>query len=67
VTVIVPMDNKRPSYTVIFKLQVVQYAEKHGKRPAGHKSNANEQCVKEQNTQEDRMYYTYTLFFFTNK
>jgi hypothetical protein len=40
------MGNKRLSYTSSFKLQV-QYAEKHGRRPAGHKFDVNEQCIRE--------------------
>jgi hypothetical protein len=41
------MGNKRLSYTASFKLQIVQYEEKHSKRPAGRKFDVNEQCVTE--------------------
>lgn len=35
------------SYTASLKLKVVQYTEKHGKRPAGHKFYEKEQNVRE--------------------
>jgi hypothetical protein len=37
------------------KLQVVQYAEKHGKRPASCKFYMNEQCVREWCKQNKRL------------
>jgi hypothetical protein len=39
------MGNKTMSYNQSFKLQVVQYAEKHGKWLAGSKFYMNEQCI----------------------
>jgi hypothetical protein len=36
-------------------MQVVQYAEKHGKRPAGHKVGVNEQCISKWCKKKERL------------
>jgi deoxyribodipyrimidine photolyase len=61
------MGNKRLSYIASFRLHVVQYAEKYGKKSAGHKFDVRKQCIREWCEKSYRMHWKVSGNFTVSK